>query len=301
VNAVRAAADRLLALAGAAATHHTVIGAHGGAIHHIESGSGAAVVLVHGGGGGGANWFRLIGPLATRHRVLALDLPGFGESTGVPEHGPLGSQAGAVLSDWLERVDAPPADVIGTSFGALAAFRFAQEHPGRVRRLVLIDAVGLGAAVPWAVRLAAMPALGRLLLRPSRAGGRVLFDRLLTGGRRPLPPPLREALLDYLWQCDVAGAATQLRASLPRFAGARGQREVIAAEELRSFRTPTLVLWGGRDRFVPVGHGRRAAAEMPGARLVVIPEAGHSPNWETPGEVLGAVGAFLGDGHLPAA
>jgi pimeloyl-ACP methyl ester carboxylesterase len=290
---VRAAADRLLAAAGAHVSHHTLRTAQGGTVHHIESGRGDPVVLVHGGGGGCANWFRVIGALSRRFRVLAPDLPGFGESTPARASGPLGSQAAGFIADWLERVDAGAVHLVGTSFGAMAALRLAQTEPHRVRRLALVDAVGLGAAVPALVRLAALPGPGRVLLRPSRRGGALLFDTLLTGGRVPLPDALREPLLEYLWTCDVAGVARQLAHALPRFAGLMGQRERVTVEELRTLRVPTLIVWGGRDRFVPVRHARRAAALIPGARLVVLPAAGHSPNWETPDELVAALEAFL--------
>lgn len=293
VNAVRAAADRLLSLAGADVSHHTTCTAERGTVHHIEAGSGEPLVLIHGGGGGGANWFRIIGPLSRRFRVLAPDLPGFGESTAARVTGPLGSQAAEFLEDWLARVGAGPARLVGTSFGALAALRLAQAKPDLVKRLVLIDTVGLGAAVPAVVRLASMRGLGRVLLRPSRRGGEMLFDRLLTCGRTPLPPPLREALLEYLWTCDTAGASSQLADALPRFTGLIGQRERLSHDELRALRVPTLIVWGALDCFVPVRHARRAAGLIPGARLVIIPQAGHSPNWETPDALLAALDAFL--------
>ena len=162
-----------------------------------------------------------------------------------------------------------------------------------MRRIVLIDPVGFGAGVASVVRLAALPPLRRLLARPSRAGSRMIFDKLLTGGRASIPPALRAALLEYLWACDVAGAAAQVHGSLGHFTGLSGQREVITSDELRAFDIPCLFLWGARDRFVPVAQGRRAADLMPNARCHVIPGAGHSPNWETPDEVLAALDAFL--------
>lgn len=299
MSVVRAAADGLLAAAGVTATHHVTRTSAGGIVHHIEAGSGDPVVLVHGGGGGCANWFRIIGPLSRRFHVLAPDLPGFGESTPSRAHGALGTQAAEFLAKWLDSVGVRTAAVVGTSFGALAALRLALAEPARVERLALVDAVGLGTSVAVAVRLGALPVVRNLVLRPSRRGGTLLFDRLLTGGRVQLPGALREPLLDYLWACDTAGVAMTLRRTLPRFTGLVGQRERLTAEQLAAVRVPTLIVWGRRDRFVPVRHAERAARVIPGAALVVIEDAGHSPNWETPDELLAALQPFLA--RAPAA
>src|SRR5690606_8413263 len=169
VNAVRTAADRLFSLVGNSVSHHTRRTADG-EFHHIEAGAGEPLVLVHGGGGGCANGFRIIGPLARHRRVLAPDLPGFGESSPIPPRAPLGAQAAEFLDDWLESIGVPSADVVGTSFGGLAALRLTQARPHCVKRLVLLDSVGLGAAVPVLVRLSALPLVGAVLLRPSRRG-----------------------------------------------------------------------------------------------------------------------------------
>ena len=291
---VREACDRLLRLGGVRdAVRHHGFSFHDGAVHYIEAGGGQPVVLIHGAGGGCANWYRLIGPIAARYRVLAPDLPGFGESDAVAPHPPLGAQAAARLGTWLDATASPPWILVGTSFGGLAALRLAQARPADVRAVVLVDVVGVGTSLPLLVRLAAMRRLRGVLLRPSRRGTALLFRLLLTSNRDGIAPDHEQALIDYLHAADMAGGAAQLEATLAHFASWQGQREVLTAAELATLPMPVLVAWGERDRFVPVSDARSAASALPRAELRILEDAGHSPNWEAAEELTTAVLQFL--------
>lgn len=283
---------RLLRLDGAAAqSRYTTV--DGGRIHHLEAGGGPVVVLLQGAGGGAANWFRLLRPLSRTHRVLAPDLPGFGLSDPVPPRAPLGRNTASVIRRWLRAVDVDDCAVVATSFGGLVALRLAQMADSPIRRLVLMDSVGLGRELPLLLRLAVVPGLARLGVRPSRRGTAWMFRTLLTTHAHRIDAERRAAIIDYLYRCSLATHHASLARAVRRFVGLRGQREVISDDELGRLDLPVLVTWGEDDRFLPVRHGRRAAARLPHGRLEVIPLAGHSPNWEAPDAVLGAVLPFL--------
>lgn len=285
--------ERLLAVAAVRARSRTLI-VDGGRVHYLEQGSGRALLLLHGGGGGGANWFRVLGALSRHARVLAPDLPGFGLSQARLEGGPLGWGAAGVVARLLDALGISEAAVTGTSFGGLVALRLAQLRPRLVRRLVLLDSAGLGRELPLVVRLAGLPLLGPALVRPGRTGTRWTFHHLATVDASGIPPEQTRALLDYMYVSGRAAGTRTLSRGMRCFVSARGQAEILGDAELAGIRSPTLVLWGGRDRFFPLAHGRRAAALLPRALLAVLPRAGHSPNWEDPEGFLRCVQPFLG-------
>ncbi|HSK18698.1 MAG TPA: alpha/beta fold hydrolase [Longimicrobiales bacterium] len=281
--------DQLLAAGGAPSDVRSVWTQQlGGRTHHIEAGSGEPVVLLHGGTGGGANWFRVIGPLASRFRVLAPDLPGFGLSDPIPVTRPLGTAAADRLVDWMAQNDVTDALMVGTSFGGLAALRIAQRS-SRVTRLLLLDAAGLGRAIHPAVRLATSLPLTRLLMAPSRRGTAVVLRLLLTTDRSLMSTTQERALIEYLLTTARAAGTAYLARTLAMFAGAGGQREVLGPDELARLRLPVSIVWGERDRLLPLAGVRQAAQALPDARLIVIPGTGHSPNWERPEAVVAAV------------
>lgn len=298
--AVVAAADRLFGFAGVAPgidwCEHD-----GHRLYFLTLGAGKPMVLLQGAGGGMANWYRLLPGLAVGRRVLAPELPGFGLSDGVPPLPPLGDLAAGVLERWLKHVVGQPADIVATSFGGLVALRLALRAPERVRRLVLLAPAGLGRSLPLLVRLASLPGLGNLMLRPSRAGAAMQFRRLMTSEADALPAGHAEALIEYLWRSADCGGAGFLAESLRAFASHRGQREVVSDRELRAVRHPTCIIWGAADRFLPIRHGARAAALMPAAELHVIPGAGHSVNWEAPARVLTLIDSFHARTRAPDA
>lgn len=290
--AYREARVRLLELGGARAEERVeVVG--DGVVAYLEAGAGRPLVLVQGGTGGGANWFRVLGALAGRRRVLAVDLPGFGRSSPVVPRAPVGGQAAEVVLGWLDQVGVDRFDLMGTSLGGLVGLRLAQRCPDRVRRLVLLSSAGLGRAMPWPVHLATLPGVGPLLMRPSRSGTDWVLRRYLTTNRAGMPGEVQEALVAYLHASERMGDARFLWRALRAFGGLGGQREVVGPDELAALELPVLVCWGDADRFFPLRHARRAARALAAGRLEVIRGAGHSPNWETPDAFLERVLPFL--------
>ncbi|HEV8489511.1 MAG TPA: alpha/beta fold hydrolase [Candidatus Limnocylindrales bacterium] len=211
-----------------------------------ETGAGPPIVLVHGLAASGWWWERNLSALGARHRLLVVDLAGFGASRRQPFRL---ATAGARLGRWLEAVGAGPAAVVGHSLGGYVAADLAAARPDLVDRLVLVDA-------------AALPLEG-----PVRGHVR----NLLRGGGRSERALVRIAIVDIAraGPIVIVGAARQLLAS-------------DLSARLAAITAPTLVVWGEEDALILPSQGRRLAGVIPGARFASIPGAGHAPMWERP-------------------
>lgn len=244
---------------------------------YMAAGQGEPLVLLHGASSSGISWYPVIGALSERYRVWAPDMVGHGE-TGRPDGAYDRPYYSAWLARFLDAIGVDSAHVAGHSLGGAAALQFALDYPQRVRRLVLVDAAGLGRGVPVRVALSFL----RNALFPSPEAGRQL-GRLAVYHPHKLDPFFEEY-------------GSQLKA-MPRPGRAfwRGGRTVamVAKEELRRVQAPTLIVWGREDRFLPVAHGERAAHLIPNARLHVIPEAGHVSFLDQPEAFCRAVLDFL--------
>lgn len=255
-------------------------------LRYVRKGHGPAVVLLHGLASSIYTWKDVLPRLARDHDVVALDLPGFGGSDQ-----PAGLTWRALPPAVLGLLDAlgiPRASLVGHSLGGAVAVLLAARDPERVERLVLVDAAGFeqhAADRPLLLRLAASPAavLGRpLALRRLfvRAALREVFhdDRLVTDERVGV----------YLAPLARPGALRSLRSLLVSVAGHTPFPAVVA--EVRS---PTLIVWGADDTWIPVAEADRFVAAIPGARRLVIPACGHMPQEEHPAVVADALEKFL--------
>lgn len=285
---VMAAAKRLLELGGAQVAHHdAVVGT--ARLHFITAGSGEPLVLLHGASGGSANWYRLIAPLSSRFRIIAVDLPGFGLSDAVVPAPPLGGQIAKLIHDLLRQLHLEPAVIVGTSFGGLVAARLASlSNPHHV---ILIDAAGLWPDASLHLKVACMPLFQRFALKQTRAGARWTLRHVLTARR--LGRDHEEALIEYIHASARRTDVKNLARGYRSFGGWRGQSEVLTAEEVKAIARRTLVIWGENDRFLPAPQARRAAALAAGVQLRIIPDVGHSPNWEAPDRVLELILSFV--------
>lgn len=247
----------------------------------LEGGQGSPIVLLHGGTqAGGFVWWRVLARLAERRRILAPDLPGLGLSEPRPR------LDAAQFTAWLARLLAltcnEPATVVAHSAtGALAA-RFAAEHGGRLRRLVLVDAAGLARFRPSPGFVAA---LVRSSLRPSAASVERFLARVVAdvdGVRRAD---------GERWEAFLAEAAARAAASPAK----RAMRELVRAgtkplsgDELAAVGVPTGLLWGRADPMFPVAVAEAASATLRWP-LRVVDGAGHLPHVEQPEGFLDAL------------
>jgi glycerol-3-phosphate dehydrogenase len=267
----------------------------GGPVHYLDfGGSGPTMVLVHGLGGSAINWLSVAPLLAERHRVVALDLPGFGRTP--PISGLRGVTGHRELLDrFLAAVAGGPAAVIGNSMGGLIAMMEAAAAPDRVARLVLaapvqpnprggrIDrevlAVFAAYAIPWlgswylnrrAVRLGP-EGLVREMMRlccadPSRVAEDVRVAHVALAAERIDRMP---------WSTPVfLDAARSLMGAMRR----RARYEAMVGQ----IGAPTLVIQGDRDRLVPLAASRALAARRPDWTLDVLDDIGHVPQIEDP-------------------
>ena len=256
-------------------------------VRYVRTGAGPAVVLVHGFGSSLYTWKDVIPALAVHHEVVALDLPGFGDSER-PEDLSLEDLPGAVLG-LMDRLGIERAALVGNSLGGATVALAAAAQPARVGRLVLIDAAGFNLEPrerPAVVRLATSRAAPLLQALP---GKRLIVEWSLRQVLHDDSLVTAERVAEYLAPAQRPGTYAALR-SLGASLGDRAER---MATVLATVAAPTLVVWGGDDRWIPPADADRFVAAIQGARKVVIPACGHVPQEEKPAEVARLIVEFL--------
>jgi pimeloyl-ACP methyl ester carboxylesterase len=261
---------------------------------HGEPGDGRPVLLlVHGLAGSSSGWLDALDALGEVATVIAPDLPGHGASDKPRQDYSLAGHANA-LRDLMVAIGIDRATLVGHSLGGGVAMQLAYQHPERCERLVLVASGGLGPDVSWALRLLSLP--GAELALPVIAP-RFLRDAGGAVGRAASRLGLRWPLLEQSWQSYASLADAENRQSFLRtlrgVVGPSGQ--VLSAQDrlYLAANLPTLLVWGGSDRMIPVEHGRAAHASLPGSELVVFEHAGHFPHNEEPDAFTRAVVGFL--------
>jgi pimeloyl-ACP methyl ester carboxylesterase len=256
---------------------------HGHEVSFLREGSGPVILLIHGVTSGSATWERAISLLARDHTVIAPDLLGHGESAKPRGDYSLGGFA-AGLRDLLSALDIERATVVGHSLGGGIAMQLAYQFPERVDRLVLVASGGLGREVSFILRAASLP--GSELLLPliaprwMAAAGRVVGGVLGRLGLE-LGADLEGMSRGYASLTDPQAR----RAFVHTVRGVIdpwGQR-VSARDRLYLTQAmPTLLVWGARDRIIPVHHALAAREAMPGSRLEILENGGHFPHNDQP-------------------
>jgi len=234
-------------------------------------GHGRAAVFLHGLGGRRTNWDLQLEALGDLRRCCAVDLPGYGDSAGVPGSLP---EIAAGIAEWVTELGQGPVDVVGLSFGGMVAQHLSLDHPHVVRTLSLLDtspAFGLdGVTTPetW-------------------------LDSRVRAIRDPDPSaPGIEAV--------VAGLVGQGASAEVRWTMVESMRAVPAAtleaacralvrhdtrDRLHQITVPTLVMVGAEDTETPPSYAEAIASRIAGAELVEVPGAGHLLNLEDPATV----------------
>lgn len=236
-----------------------VVLVRGRLVTYQRIGEGPPVVLLHGLAGSVRWWARNVRALAARHTVYLVNLPGFGAFRRQNEQFVL-QEAADWLAEWLDAAQIGPCHVVAHSMGAYLTLRMVARQPGLVQRIVLVGPAGL-------------PHLRSL---PRFAGP------ILAAGIAASPSFLPTLALDTL----RAGPRTLIRAA----------RDLISQDirdDLRAVTSPTLLVWGTRDALVPPSMGPLMRRELPDARLLLLPGAGHVAQYDRHQEFNAAALAFL--------
>ena len=258
-----------------------------GTLSAVEAGVGPPLVLVHGLGGTKASFLPTIAALAAHHRMVAVDLPGFGDSAK-----PLGSYDARFLARWitaaLDALELERTHLLGHSLGGRVALEVAFEHPGRIDALILMT-----------------PSLAWLRERAWTSWLRILRPEL--GLVQPTPRALVEPVVRRLIPGGSGDgwAAVGVDEFLRGYLTARGRQAFYAAArniyledpdrfwtELRALGPDSLFIWGRHDPMVPIGFMRHVEAALPTARHVEL-DCGHIPQLEAPAQAHRAIADFL--------
>jgi pyruvate dehydrogenase E2 component (dihydrolipoamide acetyltransferase) len=263
---------------GAAASAYQFVDVDGIRVRYARRGGGARhVLLLHGFGGDLDNWLFTIDALAEQHTVVALDLPGHGQSDRrLP--GRVLADLGHFATRFLDVIQIPSAHVVGHSLGGAIAARMALDRPDKIDSVVLIGSAGLGEEINTAYTEGFVAAQSRRELKP-------LIEQLFAK-----PELVTRQLLDNVLKYKRLDGVSELLSELGGSLFPHGRQREQPGRQLGETGKRVLVLWGAEDRIIPVMHARQAP---PSATVKVIEGAGHMVQMEKAGEVNALVGKHI--------
>lgn len=244
------------------------------------------IVLLHGTSASLHTWDGWTQALSQQHRVIRFDLPAFG-LTGPHPHDDYSMAmyvhfVGAVM----DQLQVKKFVLVGNSLGGQIAWSTALALPQRVSKLVLVDAAGYpfaSTSVPIGFRIARTPGLRVLMQYVLPRGAIDNSVRNVYGDPSKVTPQLVDRYYDLT-----------LRAG-NREALAHRMDQRLSGDEasIQKLTLPTLIVWGAKDRLIPLENAKRFAADIKGSKLVVFDALGHVPHEEDPEQTVAALKAFL--------
>jgi pimeloyl-ACP methyl ester carboxylesterase len=276
-------------------------------VHQSYGGRGTPVVFIHGlGSSGYMEWRYNLEDTAARHRVFAPDLPGYGR-TEKPRARYTIQYFARFVERYMEDRGLRSAAVVGASLGGRIALELALEQPRLVRKLVLVNALGLGrprvTAAQMTYGLVTLPRVGEAVMRFARDALYWAPPNMIrrvaaryAGASTDHVKAMDDGYLDNLremYSTDGFHNAylSTVRSLINPSALFGGNHDVTA--RLNELKVPVQLIWGANDPMFPVAHAARAHAMIPRSKLAVIEGAGHSPQAERPEEFNRVLRRFL--------
>jgi pimeloyl-ACP methyl ester carboxylesterase len=254
-------------------------------LRFVDVGKGPPVVLIHGFASSLETWDALVPELSKTHRVIALDLKGFGWSDR-PEgdYSPL-AEAKLVLS-LLDQRGVDKAAFVAHSWGSSVTLALALAAPERVTKIALYDAWVYEEQIPTTFVMARAGGVGELIFslfydqRPDERLALAFYNKDLVS----------EKLVE-----DVERSLERPGTAAAALASVRGQRFTEQQAKYRTIDKPVLLLWGREDVVTTLAFGERLSRDLPHARLVVYPRCGHFPMIEAKNQSNEELVKFLAD------
>ena len=245
------------------------------------------LILLHGTSSSLHTWDGWTQALKANHRVIRVDLPGFG-LTGPTVDGDYRMQVYShFVASLMDALQVKRAVLVGNSLGGFVAWKTAVDYPKRVSKLVLVDAAGYSTtatSVPLGFKIAQIPMLSGLM-------GHVLPRSVIESSLRNVyadPSKINAELVDRYYELALRAGNRQALAA--RFSQNKpGEFET----QIKDIKQPTLIIWGGQDRLIPPDNAKRFHRDIAKSRLVMFDKLGHVGHEEDPASTVAAAHDFL--------
>jgi pimeloyl-ACP methyl ester carboxylesterase len=255
-------------------------------------GTGDPILLIHGFGTNRHSWDYVRPSLLSTHRVISLDLKGFGRSPrpGDGLYSPV-DQAGLVVA-LIEKEGLDDLTVVGHSMGGgialFVALSMLKTRATRIGRMILLDSMAYRQPLPFFIRTLRIPVLSRLLAAtlPARWQVKTVLKEVFHH-QDAIPDTLIDHYANSLRQVGGASALVETAQSIIP------DNLAELEENYCELKCPTLLIWGEHDRIVPMWIAERLLKALPQARLEVIQNCGHAPQEECPRETEALMKEFL--------
>ena len=259
-------------------------------VSYVDQGEGPPILLVHGLGGSWRNWLENIPFLSDSHRVVALDLPGFGLSP-MPEQEISMSAYGDLVLNFAEAVGlGPDTFLVGHSMGGFISTEAVISRPDRFSRLSLVSAAGISFARISGTRKSVTAVIVKAMIpiAASRAERNISRKRLRTASFAGVIAHPSMIGHEILWELGTY-AALRSPALFPAAYALAGYDN---REPLSDIEIPTQIIWGQQDRLVPVGAAYSYARRIADSELSLVDDCGHMVQLERPARFNGELSRF---------
>ncbi len=265
----------------------------GQSIHYRDEGEGFPLVLLHGSFSSLHTWDAWTNQLKKHYRIIRCDLPGFG-LTGPSKNG-VYSVASYVnfLKMFLDELVIDKCHIVGNSLGGWAAWEFAYKYPRRVTKMILIDSAGYNDkdSVPAIFKVAQNPLLKNFIPRVAPPKNMVeVFVKNAYGDNNRLTEETTERYYDMLHR----------EGNLDAFVSIANSKYEDTSHRIKEIETPTLVMWGEKDKWIPLGNAYKFNYNLENGQLKIYEGVGHVPMEEIPDETAQDALNFLQDDKLLA-
>lgn len=245
------------------------------------------IVLIHGTSASLHTWDGWVDALKDQRRVIRFDLPAFGLTGPDPQHNYTIEHYAEVVVAVLDKLQVKKSILAGNSLGGYVAWATAVLHPDRVSKLILVDSSGYHyepESVPLAFKLSQNP-IASMLLKD------VLPRSLIVGSVKNVygnPDLVTDELVDRYYELSLRegnrnALKERFKQALP---GA-------LADKIKTIKAPTLLIWGRKDKLIPVKFGVKFEQEIPNSQLIIFDDLGHVPHEEDPKATVMTVKQFL--------
>ncbi|MEN8912594.1 MAG: alpha/beta hydrolase [Polaribacter sp.] len=258
-------------------------------VHYRVEGKGIPIVLIHGTGASLHTWDDWTLKLKENYQVIRMDLPAFG-LTGPNKSGDYSiKQYTQFLEEFVVKMKLDSMFLAGNSLGGNIAWNYASKNPEKVQKLILVDASGLptNKPQPWIFKMAKTPVLSKLFLYITPRS--IIEDNLKQVYEDDTK--ISDALITRFH--DMALREGNRKAFVDRAKIDFKISEASKEEQLQNIQTPTLLIWGAKDTWIPLDNGKRMDALLPNSKLVVLQNSGHVPMEENPKESFKVLNDFL--------